>query len=101
MQEREEEVPTRSSVSTFNIKDDCIFCFETITVESKTPSKRRKGVSNGETIDFQETILKQATDRQDDWGNVVGVRIRNAFDLVTAEAIYHRNCAQIFLRNRD
>ena len=102
MHELEEEEPTlRSSVPTFNIKDDCIFCSEAIAGDAKTPSKRRKVVSNVETIEFQETILNKATDRQDDWGNVVGVRIQNAFDLVAAEAKYHRNCAQIFLRNRD
>jgi len=77
-----------------------MFCSEVIAVDYKIATKRRKVVSNVETLQFQETLLNHATNKQDDWGNVVADRIRHAFDLVAAEAKYHRNCVSAFLGDK-
>ena len=89
----------RSGVSrTFDIKTDCLFCSESIMQDNKLSSNRKKAVSNVETLEFQASILKRAQERQDKWGNETAERVQHAHDLVAAEAKYHRQCAQTFLK---
>ena len=43
-------------------------------------------------MDFQTTILKICSDRDDVWGNKVQGRINSVNDLHAADAIYHQTC---------
>lgn len=101
--EKQKEKPAllRSDLDTFDIKRDCLFCSEIIIDESKKPLKRRRVVSSVETLEFKDTVLNHATYRKDDWGDIVAGRLHSICDLLAAEGKYHRNCAQVFLQNRN
>ena len=98
-QEEEDNAPElRSSTPIFDIKSDCFFCTEPVTQNAKLAKHRKRAVSNVETLEFQTKILKLAKERQDKWGSDVTQRIQHVYDLVAAEAKYHRQCAQLFYK---
>ena len=98
--EEDNELPQlwSSVAKTFDIKNACMFCSNSILQESKREYCRRRAVSNVETLEFQTTILNRAKERCDKWGEEVLERVQHACDLVAAEAKYHRQCAQSFLK---
>ena len=73
-----------------------MFCSENIPTSDRLTSKRRKLISNVETKEFKDSVLKCARERCDEWGNLVAKRIESA----AAEAKYHRHCAQEFFQCR-
>ena len=88
----------RSCVSQFDFKNDCLFCGETTCDDVKLPAKRRKSLSQVETIEFRESVLKHSTERNDKWGDSVTARVQNCIDLIAVGAMYHRECrTQFFL----
>lgn len=52
--QNDENPNLRSAHGTFDIKQDCIFCSESETSNSKSALKRRKTASNVETIEFRK-----------------------------------------------
>ena len=82
----------RSCESPFDFKKDCLFCGEEASMTVKLGSKRRTSVTNVETIEFLENILKRATERNDEFGQTVSTRVQSCIDLIAVEAIYHREC---------
>lgn len=48
---------------------------------------------------MRDTIIRLANQRGDDWGDAVRSRVENTFDLVAAEARYHRECFAIFSKS--
>lgn len=95
------EPPTlRSQTPLFDITTHCLFSSEPLPISSRLTTKRQKSVSNVETMPFKQNLLDRATERNDEWGEIVAKRlIEVSSDLVAAEAKYHRNCAQEFLSN--
>ncbi len=91
----EDDVPRLRSNTprTFDIKRDCIFCSDHVAHDSKA-QYYRSAVSNVETLQFQATVLNCAKKRNDNLGNDVAERVQHTYDLVAAEAKYHRMCAQ-------
>ena len=81
-------VELRSTVS-FNFRDHCLFCAKPAKLNK---SKRGLDVNPVRTMDFQTTILKICSDRDDVWGNKVQGRINSVNDLHAADAIYHQMC---------
>jgi len=90
----------RSTTPVFDITSHCLFCSENIPTSDRLTSKRRKLISNVETTEFKDSVLKCARERCDEWGNLVAKRIESAIDLVAAEAKYHCRCAQEFFQCR-
>ena len=88
----------RSQDSTFDIKDDCMFCAKSVATGGKLERCRRRVVSEVETLEFKDSILVHAQKRNDEWGQIVSERIHHHLDLVAAEAKYHRDCAQAFFK---
>ena len=102
LEEDEDVTQLRSSTTkTFDIRNDCMFCSEPITQDSRNPSCRKGSVSSVETLEFQATVLDRARERGDKLGNDVSDRVQHAYDLVAAEAKYHRACAQSFLKKKS
>ena len=44
------------------------------------------------TLEVKETVLKQALERDDEWGKTVESRLLSSDDLFAEEAIYHKAC---------
>ena len=95
--DEEVEAPIlRAQTSSFNIATQCLFCSEELITSHKIEIKRRKIISNVETIEFKENVIKRAKERGDEWGEEVVNLIEASIDLVAAEGKYHRACAQKF-----
>ncbi|KAL4718412.1 hypothetical protein ACJJTC_016033 [Scirpophaga incertulas] len=93
---------TRARVSEpdFNVKKYCLFCGDEANeeAEKKKAQNVRRKIYNVSTLEFKDSILKVARTRSDDAAKAVIARIEYEFDLVAAEAKYHNNCYNIFLR---
>ena len=85
-----------SCQSPFDFRKDFLFCGEEESMTVKLGSKRRKSVTNVETIEFLENILKRTTERNDEFGQTVSTRVQSYIDLIAVEAIYHRECRRRF-----
>ncbi|XP_028418322.1 uncharacterized protein LOC114543611 [Dendronephthya gigantea] len=90
----------RSSMTQFNFKQHCLFCGDDcdISIETKKPLARRKSIHEIRTITCKTTIANAASERDDEWGQIVLSRVESAIDLVAAEARYHGNCYANFLK---
>ena len=71
--ETDDEAPNlRSSVPrVFDIKNDCLICSEPLSYDIKHPQRKRKAFSNVETLEFHNSILQRAQERNDEWGSEV------------------------------
>ena len=95
---------TRSSLDSFDWKTFCFFCGEScILNERRIPTKKER-IRSVETIHIREKILEKC---EDDTVMVnktlikseIHHRMLSCFDLVAAEAIYHKNCYNDFFKN--
>lgn len=101
-QEEVQPITLRSKTPKFDFTTHCLFCSEVLPTSSRLTTKRKKKISNVETMPFKQNILDRAKERNDEWGEMVAKRIIEASsDLVAAEAKYHRNCAQDFLSKSE
>ena len=95
-----ESMTLRSCEIPFYFRKDCLFCGEEASMTVKLGSKRRKSVTNVETIEFWENILIRATERNDEFGQTVSTRVQSCIDLISVEPIYHRECRRrLFLHD--
>ena len=71
--EKDDEAPNLwSSVPrVFDIKIDCLICSEPVSYDIKHPQRKRKSFSNVETLEFHNSILQRAQERNDEWGSEV------------------------------
>ena len=98
-EKEKQKIQLRSSYSkAFRVKDDCIFCSEHITQDTKNPFRKGGLVSSVKTLGFRANVIDCAKQRNDKWGNDVIDRLQNVYDLVAAESKYHRTCAQSFFK---
>lgn len=90
----------RLSEPDFNFKRYCLFCGDEANeeAEKKKAQNVRRKIYNVSTLEFKDSILKVARTRSDDIAKAVIARIEYEYDLVAAEAKYHNNCYNIFLR---
>ena len=86
----------RSETQDFRFKENCLFCAERISVNTKYAKSRRRDFSCVETLEFLPSIVATAHKRNDKWGNEVLVRVGLCCDLIAEEARYHRDCYTIF-----
>lgn len=93
---------TRAQLSEpdFSFKNYCFFCGNNASeeAEKKQPQKCRRKICKVSTLEFKESIMKIARSRSDDTAKNVIARIEYVYDLVAAEAKYHINCYNSFLR---
>lgn len=63
-------VKKRLRTSTFNFKEKCIFCDESCDPEAdkKLPKTRRRKIFEVRTLEFRDTLLEKAQERNDEWG---------------------------------
>lgn len=90
----------RVSDSAFCFKQCCLFCGDQLNeqYETKKPKHLRRKFFNVTTLSFKESVLKAARDRNDDMGRAIVARVGFEFDLVAAEAKYHNDCYNSFLK---
>lgn len=70
----EEDVtpPTLSSKTpVYHITSHCLFWSEDIPASGKLTNKCTKLISDVETIEFKDNVLKCARERSDEWGKLV------------------------------
>jgi len=86
-------VTLRSGDIDFDIKRDCIFCGEeaSASVETKRHAKYRREIYEIRTIPSMDAVIDRGLERKDEWGDTVAKRAQSAFDLVAAEAVYHKH----------
>lgn len=94
---------SRSQVSDFVFKRDCLFCGEICVPKDPKNSHQWVPVSQCETEarpgqdTFKHAILDMCDARQDDWSRMVEVRINGAqIDLPAADRRYHTHCYNKF-----
>ena len=75
----------RSCESPFDLRKDCLFCGDEASMTVQLGSKRRKSVTNVETTEFRENILKRATERNDEFGQTVSTQVGSCIDLITVK----------------
>ena len=84
----------RSGELTFNFKENCLFCGHLDTFDNK--HQRGHKLIPVRSLDFQETILQQCSNRNDKWSEKVMSRIKSVHDLPAADAVYHQICSSNF-----
>jgi hypothetical protein len=84
----------RSSVDSFDFKPKCFICGKLAVVDSKHPD--RCAVSSVCTKSIYAKMLKLCRERGDHWAFEVQGRLETINDLISVEAVYHRNCHQDF-----
>ena len=87
----EDELPQakrlRSSMSSFNWKENCMLCGEKANIDPQ-----RNKIHNVTTFSIHDNLLECCDKRDDAWASEVQKRLCGCLDLVAAEAIYHGNC---------
>ena len=92
----------RSSELEFDFKRECLFCTENVSDNVKLAVDRRKSTSIVRTLEFRDTVVIRATEREDQWGDSVLARVCNTIDLVAVEAKYHKECRiKFFLKTNE
>ena len=76
----------RSSELEFDFKRECLFCTENVSDNVKLAVDRRKSTSIVRTLEFRDTVVIRATEREDQWGDSLLARVCNTIDLVAVEA---------------
>lgn len=66
--------------------------------QKKKPQANRRAIYQVATFSFKDNIIKVAKNRSDDVAKTVFARIEYEYDLVAAEAKYHNNYYNSFLR---
>ena len=93
-----DKIRLRSKSLQFDIKTHCLFCAQIIETGNKAPRLRRRDYSCVETVEYVNTLITRATERDDEWGRDVLVRIQAVNDLIAEESKYHRECSLEFRR---
>lgn len=85
----------RMSLGPFNSKTDCLFCGNSIVLESSDYSYVK-------TDTFVKTILESCDERSDNWSFSVKGRIEYfGSDLHAADCLYRHSCSRNFWTSRD
>ena len=88
----------RSATPNFDIRNNCLYCGENIMADyvEKKALARRRSVSEVNTLNYVNTVMKYAAKRNDEWGNKVRIRVQLVNNLVAEQAKYHHDCARKF-----
>ena len=103
---RQTQRKLRRSHSSFHFQTHCLYCGEECDLQKdrKNPTRWRyayqcrSAVSSTDSRPYKEFILGICSERKDEWGDEVRVRIEGAVsDLHAAEARYHVDCYSRFV----
>ena len=88
-----------SSPTKFDYKTHCLFCGEiaSVTVEQVKRKHLRRSIRIVQTIPIQNSVQRAASNRSDEWGQIVLARVNTPFNLIALEARYHSICYLTFL----
>ncbi|KAG1687726.1 hypothetical protein GQR58_008300 [Nymphon striatum] len=89
----------RSSIELFNWKGNCFLCAKRAVQDTKNP--KRKSIHQVSTLELSKRLIEQCHVRSDGWGEAVFTRLSCSNDLVADEGIYHKECLQRFMSNKD
>ena len=92
----------RSQESYFEYKTHCILCalIVDIALAHRNPERSSYQFSQAMSLELKESLMTQATERNDEWGESVKARLLAIFDLPAEEALYHRDCLKKFMARR-
>ena len=88
------QVLLRSGEATFNFKENCLFCGQIDTFDSK--HQRGHKLIPVRSLDFQETIMEECKRMNNKWSEKVMTRIESVHDLPAADVVYHQICSNNF-----
>lgn len=92
----------RSQLSAFEYSKQCLFCGLICEEKDSKNPNRWNPVKKCQTLDrsglpsFKDVILSKCDERQDDWAEVVKLRVNGIMDLPAADAQYHSKCYNAF-----
>ncbi|KAG1656137.1 Solute carrier family 35 member G1 [Nymphon striatum] len=66
-----------------------------------TKNPKRKSIHQVSTLELSKRLIEQCHVRSDGWGEAVFTRLSCSNDLVADEGIYHKECLQRFMSNKD
>ena len=89
----EGQVSLRTGELTFNFKENCLFCGQIDTFDSKHRGHKLIPVIS---LDFQDNIIQQSNRMNNKWSEKVMARIRRVHHLPAADAVYHQICSTNF-----
>ena len=89
----------RSSMDTFNWKQNCIFCGETCQKDIKHPD--RNNCHEVTTLHFKDQVLSACQRRDDQVSKNVALRVSSCNDLVAVEARYHESCRITYVNSSN
>ena len=98
----------RQSYTQFEFRCHCLYCGENCDLQKcpKNPSRWRPAylchsTSRSDSRSYKDYILRICSERNDEWGNEVQVRMEGAIsDLHAAEARYHVDCYSRFITRK-
>ena len=102
-----EKKRSRSSVSKFDWKTDCLFCGEECVKVSSSKNPGRSDYCRVEILKdcqgqkLKDKILEVTKNSTDPKFSLVHHRVLNCIDLVAVEAIYHKKCYDTFPFNQS
>ncbi len=88
----------RSSVLSFNWKENCKLCGELVGFDTRHPERNK--IHTVTTLPMRDNLLECCGKRGDIWASEVQNRLHGCIDFVAAEAIYHVNCYSRFFLNK-
>ena len=92
------KIATRSSIESFNWKEQCFFCGEECKEDKKHPDRRH--IYQVTFLHYQENTLKIGNSRKEDpWALEVKRRIINCIDLAQEEVRYQDDSRTKFTSN--
>ena len=86
---KKKPVSLRSKANHFSFQDYCLFCSLPVKQDG---NKRSFDCFPVRTFDFQRTIISICSERADDWGREVSIRIEFGRDLPAVDTVYHQVC---------
>ena len=99
----------RSSMTGFDWKTSRLFCAEMCVIDERNISREKERIRRVETIEMRRKILERCeiktNEERTSESNLKKTEVQHimlsCFDLVAAEAVYHKNCHKEFFKAKE